>query len=295
MAETLLTPSSIKLFGRKVSGITFDPSTLGTGSYLGGDNFLRRQLSGGNIITSGHVTAANANIPVNLPLDVGTSLASTSSATNYLNVSDGDSGGTVIEEGSNCYVSVAGGVVSLVLNDAAWALKNAKNTPIILQAGFPPNLARIYAFSFEGAFYQLARPAIFLVHGLGTPVGDWFNPSTLDQVGVAAREWDFSGNSSLSVPYGSPQDICCWEYEKGDFSLRLDLDAGPFEQILLQAALRGGAGVSGAGVSGAGVSGAGVSGAGVSGAGVSGAGVSGAGVSGAGVSGAGVSGAGVRR
>ena len=63
---------------------------------------------------------------------------------------------------------------------------------------------------------------------------------------------------------------------------------GPFEQILLQMALRGGGGVSGAGVSGAGVSGAGVSGAGVSGAGVSGAGVSGAGVSGAGVSGAGV-------
>jgi hypothetical protein len=277
MAETLLTPSSIKLFGRVMKGITFDPSTLGLAAYLGGDNFLRRQLSGGNITTSGNVTAATANIPVNLPLDVGTSLASTSSATNYLNVSDGDSGGTIINQGSNCYMSVAGGIVSLVLNNAAWALKTAKNTPLILQAGFPPTLARIYAFSFEGAYYPLPRPAIYLVHGLGQPVGNWANPSSLDQSGVMAREWDFSGNLL-------PNDLVYWEYEKGDFSLRLDLDAGPFEQILLQMALRSGADrTSGAGVSGAGVSGAGVSGAGVSGAGVSGAGVSGAGVSGAGV------------
>ena len=122
----------------------------------------------------------------------------------------------------------------------------------------------------------MPRPALFLVHGPGTPVGNWVANSTMDQAGVVGREWDFSGN-------GFPTDLVSWEYEKGDFSLRLDLDAGPFEQILLQMALRSGAGVSGAGVSGAGVSGAGVSGAGVSGAGVSGAGVSGAGVSGAGV------------
>jgi hypothetical protein len=207
MPETLLTPSSIKLFGRVMPDLKFayvNDATAGPGA----NNFLRNQL--------------------------------------------------------------------------------AQQNPL-------PRLARIYAFSFEGALFQLPRPPIFLVHGPGIPVGDWNNSSTLDQSGVAGREWDFSGNSSLSSPAGSPQDICYWEYEKGDFSLRLDLEAGPFEQILLQMALRNGVGVSGAGVSGAGVSGAGVSGAGVSGAGVSGAGVSGAGVSGAGVSGAGVSGAGVRR
>lgn len=31
----------------------------------------------------------------------------------------------------------------------------------------PAGLARIFAFSFEGAFYELARPTIFLVHGFG--------------------------------------------------------------------------------------------------------------------------------
>jgi hypothetical protein len=188
MPETLLTPSSIKLYGRLMTGLTFNYTADATAG-PGANNFLRHQLS--------------------------------------------------------------------------------QKTPA-------PTFARIYAFSFEGAFYQLARPPIFLVHGPGQPVGSWSGPSSMDQAGVAGREWDFSGNLAVT-------DIVYWEYEKGDFSMRLDLDAGPFDQILLQAALRGGAGVSGAGVSGAGVSGAGVSGAGVSGAGVSGAGVSGAGVSGAGV------------
>jgi hypothetical protein len=180
MAETLLTPSSIKLFGRIMTGIALQNPPPAAG--LGANNFLQEQLA-----------APGAN------------------------------------------------------------------------------LARIYAFSFEGAFYELPKPPIYLVHGPGAPVGSWSGPSTMDQAGVAGREWDFSGNLAVA-------DIVYWEYEKGDFSVRLDLDAGPFEQILLQTALRGPAGVSGAGVSGAGVSGAGVSGAGVSGAGVSGAGVSGAGV-----------------
>ena len=52
----------------------------------------------------------------------------------------------------------------------------------------------------------------------------------MDQSGVAAREWEFSADDSLVY----------WEYEKGDFSLRLDTEAGPFEQILLAATLRAG-------------------------------------------------------
>jgi hypothetical protein len=204
MPESLMSPSSIKLFGRLVEGIRLDAPPVAPG--LGANNFLLHQLS---------------------------------------------------------------------------------TKPL-------PHLARIYAFSFEGAFYEIPKPPIFVVHGPGIAVGNWDIPSTLDQTGVAGRDWDFSGNHPQAGPAarvagaGQPPapapapyptiDISYWEYEKGDFSLRLDVEAGPFEQILLQMALRGGGGASGAGVSGAGVSGAGVSGAGVSGAGVSGAGVSGAGV-----------------
>ena len=132
-------------------------------------------------------------------------------------------------------------------------------------------VARIYAFTFEGAIYTLPRPSMFLVHGDGLPVdSSGVNHTTIDQSGVIAREWEFS------TP-GAAQDLRYWEYEKGDFSIRLDSEAGPFEQILLAAALRSGADMadrSGASLgvrSGASLSGASVSGASVSGASVSGA------------------------
>ncbi len=134
-----------------------------------------------------------------------------------------------------------------------------------------PRFARIYAFSYQGSVYTLPVPSMFLVHGGGTKV-DGTARTDIDESGVAAREWEFSKSDS-------DKDLVYWEYEKGDFSIRFDTEAGPFEQILLLASLRSGADRSdrsGAGLevrSGAGVSGAGVSGAGVSGAGVSGAGV----------------------
>ena len=122
----------------------------------------------------------------------------------------------------------------------------------------------------------MPKPAILLVHGPGQPLDGGGNRTTTDQSGVIAREWEFASPTN--------QDLRYWEYEKGDFSLRLEPEAGPLEQILLQAVARSGADRAdraGAGLevrSGAGLSGAGVSGAGVSGAGVSGAGLSGAGL-----------------
>jgi hypothetical protein len=140
-------------------------------------------------------------------------------------------------------------------------------------------LARIYAFSYEGTIYQLPKPAIFVVHGEGHKLGNWDgSSSTLDQAGVAAREWDFS-----KVPDPKDPDLLYWEYEKSDFSLRLDSEAGPLEQILLVAMLRAGADTadraaprSGASLSGASLSGASLSGASLSGASLSGASLSGA-------------------
>jgi hypothetical protein len=196
MPETLLTPSSIKLFGRIVSNLVYTNDTTSGPGY---NNFLQMQFAG--------------------------------------NVE-----------------------------------------------GREPQFARIYGFTFEGAYYGLPKPPIFLVHGKGTAVGNWSNnsPSTLDQSGVAGREWDFSGNN------GTPQDIMYWEYEKGDFSLRLDPEAGPLEQILLVAALRAGADIadrasprSGASLAGASLAGASLSGASLSGASLSGASLSGASLSGA--------------
>ena len=95
----------------------------------------------------------------------------------------------------------------------------------------------------------------------------------MDTSGVIAREWEFAANN---------KDMFYWEYEKGDFSIRFDTEAGPFEQILLAAALRVGADIAdrgGASLSGASLgvrSGASLAGASLGGASLSGASLSGA-------------------
>ena len=130
------------------------------------------------------------------------------------------------------------------------------------------------------AYYGLPRPAIFLVHGAGTQVGNWAFPSTMEQSGVAGREWDFSGPTGYvggGPPTPNAADVWYWEYEKGDFSIRLDPEAGPFEQILLMATLRAGADMADRSRSGMSVSGMSVSGMSVSGMSVSGMSVGGPG------------------
>jgi hypothetical protein len=96
-----------------------------------------------------------------------------------------------------------------------------------------PRLARIYAFSFEGAFYNLPRPAIFLVHGNGKPIqgsGTYDAPgrnglAVLDDSGIPARDFVFE------------TDVRYWEYDKDDISLRLDSFSGTLDDILIEAAL----------------------------------------------------------
>ena len=95
-------------------------------------------------------------------------------------------------------------------------------------------LARIYGFSYEGVYYDLPVPAIFLVHGPGAiaerqhagATDRWgTRPDTTDRTGVGAEKHSFS------------EDIMVWSYDKGDFSIRMDVETGPLEQILLEAEL----------------------------------------------------------
>ncbi len=69
--------------------------------------------------------------------------------------------------------------------------------------------------------------------------------------------------------YSFPEDMLVWSYDKGDFSVRMDVETGPFEEILLGAELMAddpGVSFSGAKVRGAKVRGAKVRGAKVRGA-----------------------------
>ncbi|TIL72865.1 MAG: hypothetical protein E5Y65_28235 [Mesorhizobium sp.] len=104
-------------------------------------------------------------------------------------------------------------------------------------------LARIFSFSFEGAFYELAPPAIFLVHGAGLDPDD--PPPTDADNEVAykrlSRVPGSSARTGLGFQIGAfSKDMKVWIYDKSDHSLRLDAETGSLEQILLSGEAHGG-------------------------------------------------------
>ncbi|TBD25565.1 hypothetical protein [Rhizobium ruizarguesonis] len=113
--------------------------------------------------------------------------------------------------------------------------KSGKNNFLRRQLGADDAaLARIYAFSFEGAFIELARPAIFVVHGSGAdPDGPPPNAIAYDRL---SRSPGSSARTGLGSQIGAlAKDMRVWVYDKGDLSMRLDAETGTFEQILLSA------------------------------------------------------------
>lgn len=94
-------------------------------------------------------------------------------------------------------------------------------------------LARIYAFSYEGHYYDLAKPALFLVHGDGERAE--MRADAQPRAAVAPEQADLTGVATEDYSYS--EDIRVWSYDKGDFSIRLDIQTGPFDQILLDAEL----------------------------------------------------------
>ena len=110
-------------------------------------------------------------------------------------------------------------------------------------SGQDPIFARIYSFSFEGHYYKLPRPLLFLVYAQGQPVGgaaqahnqaaaqgsfspeDPFsqNRSALYTKfgGIEARDWTFS------------RDIQVWQVDKKDLAVCLDIEIGNYGEILL--------------------------------------------------------------
>jgi hypothetical protein len=232
MTENLLTPSVIKLFGRQLNDILFqyDQNTV----VRGYNNLLQRQLGQAPpypppVALTGDTTQIDQGPPEVLSDTVTNVQLSTSGLIPGMTVQGQSGGNNVFEDNT---------VITRIIGPSSFVVSPAPiidDTDIDITATYDqtPLFARIYGFSFEGTYYGLPRPSIYLVHGPGTPAGNWLTNSTIEQAGVAAREWDFSGNRF--------QDIRYWEYEKGDFSIRLDPEAGPFEQILLAAALRAGA------------------------------------------------------
>ncbi len=106
--------------------------------------------------------------------------------------------------------------------------------------------ARVYGFTYDAVYVELLTPVLFLVDGEGEDASKATVP------GPDPRNTGFIG--SLKI----------WTVKRTDKTIRLDVDNGRFERVLLESAGDAGGGassVSGARVSGARVSGARISGA----------------------------------
>ncbi len=96
-------------------------------------------------------------------------------------------------------------------------------------------LARIYGFSYEGNYYDLTSPTIFLVHGDGVDPQEPRPTPPRERVARAPANADLTGVGGMTGTFS--EDMKVWAYDKGDFTLRLDIETGPFEDVLLEAEL----------------------------------------------------------
>jgi hypothetical protein len=101
------------------------------------------------------------------------------------------------------------------------------------------HIARIYGFSYEGHYYDLPKPALFIVHGDGT-LAEGPVPSPKFESQRYSRAPSGVDRTGLGTQAGSyARDLRVWSYDKSDFSIRLDTSTGPLEEILLEPELSG--------------------------------------------------------
>ena len=87
-------------------------------------------------------------------------------------------------------------------------------------------LARIYGFSFEGQYYKLSKPFVFVVFGPGRSRIE-NRPASVANWGTEDKEFQFA------------DDIRVWEMDKEDVTLRLDVTSGFLSDILIDPAFNG--------------------------------------------------------
>lgn len=87
-----------------------------------------------------------------------------------------------------------------------------------------PKLAWVYGFAFEGHYYDLPKPAIFVVDGPGHPIEQPLK----------------DGLRSTGVPSEPPEfhsDVVAWCADREDLGIRLDIESGRYDRILLDVEL----------------------------------------------------------
>ncbi|NVK15758.1 MAG: hypothetical protein HWE35_16420 [Rhodobacteraceae bacterium] len=279
MAESLLSFSEVLLFGRLLADLQIKVEGHKKGRTVRVATLHNLDLSEGISELDGVELKADDKVLVRRNKKNENGI--------YEVVSDGQGGFKLgnretVDEGMRVAVSEGvelGGTTWLQLKkDQKQAFKkvkrrgSGKNQLLEQQLQQDARFARIYGFAYEGIYFELPEPTVFLVHGDGKSATDENAPPKQ----AARAPLDPSVTGVAAADYQIANEIRVWEYDKADYSIRMDVMTGMLEQILLDVYFGGGPDISGAKVSGAKVSGAKVSGAKVSGAKVSGAKVSGA-------------------
>jgi hypothetical protein len=298
MTETLLSPSNILLYGRKVEDLEIvEPISNPAKKYKAQHAVEVAYFS--NITPASALAPVEQGVRLRKGMRVLLANQTTPSENGLYKVKDNRSLEKLTNQPANqdnVYIAhgtfakstsaAAVGVSSTTYGSAEFLSVDNKHNPFSpnTRGGLPseieqqldydyyPILARIYGFSFEGTYYDLPRPMLFLVHGEGI---DFVDPKDSKKRRPAQSPADPSISGVAAADFDYADDIRVWSYDKADYTIRMDIETGMFEDILLPIVDGGGPGVSGARVSGARVSGARVSGARVSGARVSGARLSG--------------------
>jgi len=94
-------------------------------------------------------------------------------------------------------------------------------------------LARIYGFSYEGQYFDLTPPAIFLVHGDGSDPEAFRPGTTLPDARTSRAPADADRTGVAYTDSSFSEDMRVWSYDKGDFTMRLDPMSGTFDDVLL--------------------------------------------------------------
>jgi hypothetical protein len=82
-------------------------------------------------------------------------------------------------------------------------------------------LARIYGYSYEGNYFKLADPTVFLVYGDGFPVTPGQSPIALGIAGVEFKDEIFA------------EHVRMWPVDQLDMAVRIDITIGWMQDILL--------------------------------------------------------------
>ena len=82
-------------------------------------------------------------------------------------------------------------------------------------------LARIYGYSYQGNYFKLAEPAVFLVYDEGMSVTAGQIPIPMDEIGVELKDEVFAS------------EIRMWTADGLDMGVRIDISIGWMKELLL--------------------------------------------------------------